>query len=55
MDQSASHHDGRIDKRRSTTHDQYTNPVFFALGISEVFIITTIPKKHPKEVKARSD
>jgi hypothetical protein len=27
----------------------------FAPGISEVFIIKTIPKKHPEEVKARSD
>jgi hypothetical protein len=27
-DQPAPHHDGRIDKRRSTTHDQYMNPGF---------------------------
>jgi hypothetical protein len=31
MDQPAPHHDGRIDKIRSTTHDQYMNP-----GLSHV-------------------
>jgi hypothetical protein len=31
MDQPIPHYDGRIDKRRSTTHDQYTDLGFFHL------------------------
>jgi hypothetical protein len=27
-DQPALHHDGRINKRRSTSYDQYTDPGF---------------------------
>jgi hypothetical protein len=30
-DQPAPHYDGRINKRRSTAHDQYTDPGFLHL------------------------
>jgi hypothetical protein len=54
-DQPAPHHDKRISKRRSTTYDQYIDPGILAPGKSEVFVITSTPKKYPEEAKTRSD
>jgi hypothetical protein len=49
MDQPTPHHDGRIDKRRSTTHDQYMSS-----GFSQLVNQKFCNYKHPKEAKARS-
>jgi hypothetical protein len=42
--QSTPHHDGRIGKRKSTTHDQYESRVLTP-DIFEAFVITSTPKK----------
>jgi hypothetical protein len=49
MDQPTPHHDERIDKRRSTTHDQYMSS-----GFSQLVNQKFCNYKHPKEAKARS-
>jgi hypothetical protein len=44
MDQPTPHHDGRTEKRRSTTHAVQESEILTP-GKSKVFVITSTPKK----------